>query len=75
MRKFLLITGLFLTVTMDLAIGDEKKHDENHVETVKVNEKSNTTLMMKIQGNEKVDESRRQAFIEELRKLYKANFL
>jgi hypothetical protein len=47
---------------------------EKHVQSVPTKE-GNSTLMMKIKSDEKGDELRRQELVDELKKLYKANFL
>lgn len=81
---FVLVAGV------NFAHADEKQPDETRVQAPKTpdevtkhinstqvgpDESTNSTLMMKIQSDEKGDQEKRKEFIEELRKLYKANFL
>ena len=57
-------------------MGQEKDplEPQTHVQSTPTKE-DNSTLMMKIKSDEKGDEVRRQELIDELRRLYKANFL
>jgi hypothetical protein len=45
------------------------------VPSTQINDDSSSTMLMKIQSDDKDDDVRRKAFIEELRRLYKTNFL
>lgn len=79
MKKLLQISVLVLLTGISIARADEKdktKGDEKHVPSTSLqNNDSHSTLMMKISEDENGDEVRRKALKDELRKLYKANFL
>lgn len=87
MKKLIYISTLALFASLSLAHAGEKKPGETTIQTpgetkpgVKTQaigdgETNNSSMMMKIQTDEKADEARRKEFLEELRKLYKANFL
>lgn len=80
MKKLIYISTLALVLTLNVARADDKKQTPDdvtpRVETTQIqSDNAGTERLMKIQEDEKTDASRKQTFIEELRKLYKANFL
>lgn len=82
MRTSLKIALFFLLVGTAFAqeptIKPEEKNtkaDKNVQTTVITSDDTNSALLMKISNDEKEDDVRRKVFLDELRKLYKANFL
>ena len=73
---YMLLTGLMTSAFV--AHADEKapatSKDDGHVSTSTMNQDSGSRLM-KINQDDANDNERRQALMEQLRKLYKANFL
>lgn len=76
MKNMFAIFSVLVLMGAGSASGQDKNQNdaEKHVQSTPTKE-DNSTLMMKIKTDEKGDELRRQELIDELRKLYKANFL
>ena len=76
MKKQFAIFGFLLMSGVVSAFAQEKTEfkTEKHVQS-KSSREDNSTLMMKIKSDEKAHELRRQELVDELRRLYKANFL
>lgn len=51
------------------------QQDQKHVQTTTIQENEAGTRAMKINQEEPTESERREVFLDELRKLYKANFL
>ena len=79
MKKLFAIGFLMLASGMVYAQNDETKSDESSksVQSTKIGSEKDARSVrtMKIQADDKGDEEKRKAFIDELRSLYKINFL
>ncbi|MCC7459681.1 MAG: hypothetical protein IT286_00120 [Proteobacteria bacterium] len=76
MKKQSTIFGLAILAMVSSAQAQDKNQPQadKHVQSTPSKE-DHSTLMMQIKTDEKGDEIRRQELVDELRRLYKANFL
>jgi len=78
MRKFFPLVVILLVFGSAHAQNAESKTDESKLiqsKEIQAESNSHSVRTMKIQSDEKGDEAKRKAFIDELRSLYKINFL
>lgn len=56
-------------------VPDQPKQEQKHVQSTTIHENESGSRAMKINQDDQTDAQRREVFLDELRKLYKANFL